>query len=158
MAGIADHQMGLYVFQVQVPNVSLTLLVMNMIMNPSPAQPVARSVVQDRRVSADGVVAEDPLESLPGAVRPPDFEAEYRAHVRDALVDAMLDNSGALPMGPTDTLLVVASGIDPVVPNALYRSQSRKLVLKVKGADLASFRQGTITRDEAKQRIQATSF
>jgi hypothetical protein len=87
------------------------------------------------------------------------LERDYRVQVRDALIDAILDNSGALPMKPTDHLLVVASGIDTVVSNPLDRRvPANSLVLKVKASDLVEFREGKIRREDARARIQARSF
>lgn len=161
VSGIADHQLGLYVFQVQVPGVSLlSLQTMNMMLNgrqfaprPSGSQPVSNG-----RVSADGVVPPDPMDAPVATASRPDFLREYATQVRDALIDAIIDNSVALPLTTNDTLLVYAGGIDPIVADSLLRSPARKLVLKAKGADLLSLRQGVITRDEAKQRVQVASF
>lgn len=159
VSGIADHDLGLYVFQVQVPGVSLTLQVMNLMLNRPQApftRPSGATPVSNGRVGADAaVIPSDPMD--PTAARP-DLERVYRNEVRDALIDAILDNSGGLPLGGKDTLLVYASGIDPSVGNTLMRGPSNKLVLKASGADLAAFRQGTITRDEARQRIRVASF
>lgn len=158
VSGIADHDLGLYVFQVQVPGVSLTLTVMNMMMNrptstgrPPGAQPVGSS----GRVAADvGVVASDPMTSDSAAPRP-----DYRLQVRGALIDAILDNSGGLPLLPTDTLLVYASGIEgPAGFSSLLKVPVIKDVFKASGADLIAFRLGKLSRDEAKQRIKITSF
>jgi hypothetical protein len=152
--------MGLYVFQVQVPGIGLTLQVMNMWANRPPftagrgTQPVASG-----RVEAAGVVDADPM--TPQAPRTPtrlDFLQEYRGLVKDALVDAILDNAGGLPMAAADTLLVVASGIDPPVANPLYRTPSHRLVLRAKATDLTAFREGRIDRADARRRVQASSF
>jgi hypothetical protein len=163
--GVADHELGLYLFQVQVPGISMmTLQVMSLMLNrPQPVVPSTGAQPVAGRVTADGVIASDPMAPAPARPGPPrDLESEYRVEyvqlVKDALIDAILDNSGALPMTSNEYLLVVASGIDPVVPNALYRTPSRKLVLKAKASDLADFRQGKINREEARQRIQATRF
>jgi len=167
VSGVADHELGLYLFQVQVPGISMmTLQVMSLMLNrPQPGTIPAGGQPVSGRVTADGVIAPDPMAPAPAPARPGpprDLESEYRVEyvqlVKDALIDAILDNSGALPMSSSDMLLVVASGIDPVVPNALYRTPSRKLVLKAKASDLQDFRQGKISREEARQRIQATRF
>ena len=155
VSGIADHQLGLYVFQVQVPSVSLTLQVMNLMMNrPMLGRPAGR-------VAADGL----PLEGVPVAERRaepplsrPDLVSIYRVAVRDALIDAIVDNSGGLPLGPADTLLVYASGIDSGMQPSLLREPANKLVLKAVGADLIDYRQNRIDRDEVRRRIRVGSF
>ena len=53
---------------------------------------------------------------------------------------------------------VEAVRVDVLVTNPYYRNTSRKLILSIKGEDLAAFRAGKITRDEAKQRIVDTRF
>lgn len=154
VSGIADHQLGLYVFQVQVPSVSLTLQVMNLMINRPPLGRPASG-----RVAADVV---QPDVAVPGrrdaAVGRPDLVWIYRSAVRDALVDAIVDNSGGLPVGPTDTLLIYASGIDPAMQPSLLREPTNKLVLKASGADLIAYRQNKLSREELKGRISVGSF
>jgi hypothetical protein len=140
VSGIADHQLGLYVFQVQVPGVSLFFQVANMMLRrPNGLQAIG------------GRANTDPAS-------PFDLEREYREQVREALLAAVLDNSGGLPLTGSDTLLIYAGGIDSPAPNPLQRGPSNKLVIKAKGADLTDLRQGRLSRDEAKRRIQVTSF
>ncbi len=162
VSGIADHQLGLYVFQVQVPGVSLlSVQTMNMIMSGRqfpPARPSVSQPVSNARVTSGGVVTADGNDAPVDAAARPDFLREYASQVRDALIDAIIDNSVALPLATNDTLLVYAGGIDPVVADSLLRSPSRKLVLKAKGGDLLALRQGVITRDESKRRVQVGSF
>jgi hypothetical protein len=139
VSGIADHQLGLYVFQVQVPSVSLlSLQVMNLMMNrPALGRPVGR------------VAATNVPDGPPAAVALPDFVGMYRIAVRDALIDAIVDS---------DTLLVYASAIEPPMQPSLLRQPSNKLVLKATGADVLEYRQGKITRDEIRRRIRVASF
>jgi hypothetical protein len=148
VSGIADHQLGLYVFQVQVPSVSLlSLQVMNLMMNrPALGRPVGR------------VAATNVPDGPPAAVALPDFVGMYRIAVRDALIDAIVDNAGGLPIGASDTLLVYASGIEPPMQPSLLRQPSNKLVLKATGADVLEYRHGKITRDEIRRRIRVASF
>jgi hypothetical protein len=159
VSGVAVHDLGLYVFQVQVPGIDLTLQVMNMMVNRPQfgsrrpgAQPaggqVGSTMVQDDPMGPDSAAPETRT----------DFTAEYRLLVRDALVDAIIDNAGSLPMNANDTLVVWTSGIDPAVSNPLYRMPTNKLVLRAKGSDLRAFREGKISRDEARRRVQAADF
>ena len=73
-----------------------------------------------------------------------------------ALIDAMLDSSGMLKLLDTEYLSVSASGADQPYSNPLYRD--RKLVLSVLVGDLAAYRQGKLTREEAKARIKEERF
>jgi hypothetical protein len=155
VTGVAIHDMGLYVFHVQVPGIGLTLQVMNLMVNrpqfgATPPQPVSGR----GRVEPAGVIEPDPMGPAPR----PDFLVEYRNQVREALIDAIVDNSGSLPMDSNDTLVVIAGGVDAPVANPLYRTPTRRLVLRAKASDLAAFRENRISRDEAKKRILVSSF
>ena len=85
---------------------------------------------------------------------PVDFDPtrEYRLAIRNALIDAMLD-FGQLPLTPTEELTVGARAADAPGP-MLESSDSLTLVLRITGADLQLFRQGKITRVDAKSRIK----
>jgi hypothetical protein len=91
----------------------------------------------------------------PGPIDP---NQKYSECVKEALIDAMLDNSRMLPLKPGQTLQLVDIPIDSAVQNQVYSSQSRKLILSIQGDDLKAFHDGKITRDEAKQRIVEKRF
>jgi len=115
----------------------------------TPAMPVAQG---PSRVSGQGVVAADPMAQSPvlrGSFQP---DKEYTAFAREALIDALLDNSSGLPLKDGERLEIAASGFE-VNRGALYPDVSRKLVLVISAADLTAFRQGKITRDDAKAKI-----
>jgi hypothetical protein len=142
-----------FLFDVQAPDIQSTLLVWDMMRSPlmqpgrgGPAQNVAQG-----RAAATGVVEDDPME-------PPAFDPStaYSSYVREALIDAMLDNSTGLPLGPEDRLTITASGIEQADANPLYRSP--KLILTISGADLQAFRQGRLDREQAKARIVEDRF
>lgn len=116
--------------------------------NTSPARPVA-----DGRVSSTTVVPDDPMKNSV-----PNPNAMYSDLVRLGLMDAMLDSSSVLSIKEGQWLTVVAIPVDVLVTNPYYRNTSRKLILSIKGEDLAAFRAGKITRDEVKQRIVDTRF
>jgi hypothetical protein len=107
----------------------------------------------DGRVTSTTVVADDPMKN-----GPPNPNAMYSDLVRLGLMDAMLDSSTVLTVRNDQWLTVVAIPVDVLVTNPYYRNTSRKLILSIKGEDLAAFRAGKITRDEAKQRIVDTRF
>jgi hypothetical protein len=117
---------------------------------PNPTRPVA-----DGRVTSTTVVPDDPVVKT----SPPNPNAMYSDLVRFGLMDAMLDSSSVLTTLKNDQwLTVVAIPIDVLVTNPYYRNTSRKLILSIKGEDLAAFRAGKITRDQAKERIIDTRF
>ena len=160
VTGVAVRDMGLYVFHVQVPQVGLSLQVMNLMVNRP--QFASRSVGAQQpvgeRVTAAGVVQADPMDQLTTRAPRFDVNAEYRNQVRAVLVEAIIDNSGALPLGPNETLLVIAGGSDSTAPNPFDRRTTQRLVLRVKASDLSAFREGRITRDEVKRRVLASDF
>jgi hypothetical protein len=90
----------------------------------------------------------------PAIVRDPN-EA-YTRSVKEALVDAMLESSGSMNIGPDEWLTVAARDNvpeDPLVPGDA--TDLNTVIFKVKGSDLADFRAGRITLDEARKRVEA---
>jgi hypothetical protein len=161
---------GVYWFDVQVPRILQTgvLYYMDNAPRRTAGGPgvAARPVASPGRVGATaGDVPDDPMTESPvvgddgqhAAPAPvPDPDTQYSAQVKDALIDAMLDSSGVLPMAAGDRLVVVVSGTGAAVTNPLYRDE--RLILTVKSSDLSDLRQGRLTRDAAKERITQTVF
>ena len=90
----------------------------------------------------------------PEVVRDPN-EAYTRA-VKEALVDAMLESSGPLNLGPEEWLTVAARDNvpnDPLVPGD--STDLKAVIFKVRGSDLAAFRSGQITIEQARSRVKA---
>jgi hypothetical protein len=108
---------------------------------------------QGKLVNSTGVVADDPMKNAP-----PDPNVMYSDFVRLGLMDAMLDSASVLTLKDGQWLTVVAIPVDVLVTNPYYRNTSRKLILSIKGEDIAAFRAGKITRDEAKLKIVDTRF
>ena len=85
-------------------------------------------------------------------------DQKYTELVRDALINTMLDSSGVLPLGKDQTLTVACIPVDVTMTNPLSRPPSKQLVLTIKGEDLLALRQGTLSREDAKQRIIERRF
>lgn len=88
-----------------------------------------------------------------------DPAAAYTREVKAALVEAMLENSGPLGVANDEWLVVAARDSEPgnrLVPGDAYDTTT--WVLRVKGADLAAFRAGRITLDEARSRVEVREF
>jgi hypothetical protein len=150
-----------YHFDVQVPDIlpsglALLQLYMNKPQQQTqrPTQPVANSntppanpPVAANSTTGGALVAADPM-------APFEPDREYGNFVRSALVAAMLDNSGALPLKAGDRLTIRARVPQAALTNPLYQDDSRELLLSVQAEDLLAFRQGQITRDQAKERIK----
>ncbi|HET9369709.1 MAG TPA: hypothetical protein VFO19_05655 [Vicinamibacterales bacterium] len=147
-----------YHFDVQVPDILPSgLALLQLYMNkpqqqrPQGAQNVANTNTPPNTppvaATGGGLVTADPM-------APFEPDREYGNFVRNALVAAMLDNSGALPLKAGDRLTIRARVPQAALTNPLYQDDNRELLLSVQGEDLIAFRQGQITRDQAKERIK----
>ena len=88
-----------------------------------------------------------------------DPSAAYEKEIISALIDAMLDHSGPIRVGPDEWLTVAARDNehrDRLVPGDSYDLLT--IVLRVKGSDLAAFRADRITREEARKRVEVREF
>ncbi len=82
----------------------------------------------------------------------------YRSAIRSALIDAMLEHSRGLGIGPTEWLTVAARGSDNRPRLAPADTENRTVMITVRGSDLAAFLGGQITRDEAAARVEVRVF
>jgi hypothetical protein len=113
--------------------------------------------------STPGPVAPDPPtpSSPPRAMGLPplgDPQEIYRADIRDTLMDAMLDHGRALGIGPEEWFTIAARSNDDRPPVLPAETESRTVVIKVKGSDLNAFLGGQISRDEARGRMDVRVF
>ena len=79
----------------------------------------------------------------------------YTREVKAALVDAMIENSGPLTLGPEEWLTVAARDNvprDPLIPGDT--ADFSTIIFRVKGSDLAAFRAGRMTLEEARQKVE----
>jgi hypothetical protein len=84
-----------------------------------------------------------------------DANALYTEAVQQKLVGAMLDLN--IDLLPEEWLTVAArDGAGPIGPGQIYESIT--MVLRVKGADLADFRAGRISRDALRQKVEVREF
>ncbi len=129
---------------------------------PMPPNPAAGSPPRGT-ISAQAVTTGDSQQTLPAspASTPADlaFVADpseaYTTEVKSALIDAMLDHSGPIGVGP-DEWLTVAARDNERVPGDPYDVTT--IMLRVKGSDLAAFRAERITKDEARKRVEVREF
>jgi hypothetical protein len=82
----------------------------------------------------------------------------YRTEVTNALKDVMLAHSSSLGIGPTEWLTVAAKGNDDRPRLAPADTDAHTRTFRLRGADLADFLAGRITREEALQRIEVRVF
>jgi hypothetical protein len=81
----------------------------------------------------------------------------YTGQVKQEIVDAMLDHSTAISLGPTEWLTVAARDNEDRL-NSADRQAVFTIMLRVSGADLEAFRAGRITREEARNRVVIRQF
>ena len=109
-----------------------------------------------------GAVAPDPpapsSPPRPMSAPPPDLQEIYHADIRDTLMDAMLDHGRALGIGPEEWFTIAARSNDDRPPLLPADTESRTVVITVKGADLNAFLGGQISREEARSRMDVRVF
>ena len=95
-------------------------------------------------------VAGDPILEQP--------DEAWRAQVREALLDTMLEHSRGLSIGPNEMLTVAARGITDGPRLTIADTDARTVIISVRGADLSAFLAGQISRDEARKRVEVRVF
>ena len=82
----------------------------------------------------------------------------YRTEVIQALIDAMLDHSSPLGVGPTEWVTIAARRNEERPRLAPADSGAQSVVIRASGADLAAFRAGQISREEVIKRLDRRVF
>ena len=82
---------------------------------------------------------------------------QYTEEVKSALIDAMLDYSAPMELGPDEWLTVAARDSEgPLTPGEIYDAST--IVLRVKGSDLAAYAADRTMRDEVRKRVEVRVF
>ena len=138
-----------------------------------PMGPIAPEATTAQAQAAPGTVAAQsvsattiaPTAPAPAPVPPPDAQLlqdpseAYTQEVKSALIDAMVENSAPLGIGPDEWLTLAARDnvqIDRFTPGD--PSEVSTIVLRIKGSDLAAYRTGKITLDEVRRRVDVREF
>jgi hypothetical protein len=100
---------------------------------------------EDRGTAAPDPILNDPQEA-------------YHKEVNDAVIDAMLEHSGALAIGPDEWLTIAERGIQETPRLAAADNDSHTILIRVNGATLTAFRTGQITKEETLKRIEVRVF
>lgn len=82
----------------------------------------------------------------------------FRAEIRDALMNAMLDHGAALRLAPADLLTIAARGSDDRIMLGPLNNDAQTIMITVRGTDLTAYLSGQIGRDEARQRMTVRVF
>jgi hypothetical protein len=109
--------------------------------------------------SAAGV-AEQQAAAVPQLVDPilENPNEAYRGEVIQALIDAMLDHSSPLGIGAEEWLTVAARRGEDRPRLAPADSGAQSVVIRARGADLAAFRAGQISREDVVKRVDRRVF
>lgn len=94
---------------------------------------------------ADAATVDDPSEA-------------YTQEVKASLIDAMIENSGALVMGPDEWLTVAARDNAPGDPFMPGSQDAMTLVIRIKSSELTAFRAGHLTLEQVRERVQVGEF
>ena len=73
-------------------------------------------------------------------------------------MDALLDHSSSLGLGPAEWLTIAVRRNDERPQLAPADSDAKTFIIRLKGADLAAFLARQITREEALKRIEVRVF
>jgi hypothetical protein len=125
---------------------------------PAPPEPAAAANRPAAMTVASGASEPAPPQAPPTA--PPyasDPGDAYTAEVKRALIDAMLDHSGPISVGPDEWLTVAArDNEERLAPGDMYEVLT--ILLRIRGSDLAAFRADRLSRDEARARVEVREF
>lgn len=161
-------------FDVEVPSLNGTLTWSLRTLDPgttagSPALPAstARPVLPNPR-RAPETVASAPDRQVNSAAAAPkpapedsildDPNEAYRTEVVEALADAMLDYSAPLAVGGEEWLSIAARGIQDRPRLGPPDNDGQTVMIRLRGADLAAFRAGQLTREDVVKRIEKRVF
>jgi hypothetical protein len=82
----------------------------------------------------------------------------YTREVKSALMDAMLENSGLIPVAPNEWMMVALRSNARPDLSVTDNSDAHTILLRVKGSDLAAFRASQISQDEARSRVEVREY
>lgn len=121
--------------------------------SPQPAGTPRNGTVSAANVGG-GLVAE------PSATSAVDDPAQvYTNEVRRAIIDAMFDHSGPINLASGEWLTIAArADIDRRFLSGAPDDMLPGMVIRVRGSDLAAFREGRLSRDEAVKRVEVSEF
>ena len=162
-AAAAVNQLKAYIATVQDPRqrAALERALRRLELQVGPVGPVQQDA--SARPGATTVSAQVALPAAPQPHVDPalidDPNAAYTREVSATIIDAMIENSGPLPVGDNEWLTVAAR--DNIRPDRLVpgdTSNISSIVFRIKGSDLAAFRAGRMTLEEARQHVEVKQF
>jgi hypothetical protein len=164
-APAAVNQLKAYIATVQDPRqrAALDRALRRLELQVGPVGPVQQDAAAARpgatTVSTQGVGLPAPAPPQVDPAILDDPNAAYTREVSVAIIDAMIENSGPLPVGDNEWLTVAAR--DNIRPDRLVpgdTSNISSIVFRIKGSDLAAFRAGRMTLEEARKHVEVKQF
>jgi hypothetical protein len=165
-AAAAVNQLKAYIATVQDPRQRATLdrALRRLELQVGPVGPVPQDAsASARTVGASTVTAQTTVAPVAAPPIDPlvieDPNAAYTREVSTAIVDAMIENSGPLPIAENEWLTVAAR--DNIRPDRLVpgdTSNISSIVFRIKGVDLAAFRAGRMALEEARKHVEIKQF
>jgi hypothetical protein len=153
-SGDANFEQALKRVELQVAPISLNV----------PDLMQAPAGARDQTGSAATVADTFTAAATPAPSAPPpdailnDLAEAFRAEIRDALMNAMLDHGAALRLTPTDLLTIAARAGDDRSMLGPPNDDAQTIMITVRGSDLTAYLSGQIDRDEARQRMTVRVF
>jgi len=94
----------------------------------------------------------------PGVIEDPNDG--YTREVKEALVEAMLENSGPIEIGADEWLTIAARGNTRMDRLGVTgdAAADHTIMFRVKGSDLAAFHERRISADEGRKRVQVREY
>jgi hypothetical protein len=118
----------------------------------APAPAAGRAVNSQ---SPPAVVQPSPVSNDPILANP---NEAYRAAIRTALVEAMLEHTRGLNIAPNEWLTVAARSSEDRPRLAPADTEGQTNLLSIRGSDLAAFLAGQITLEDAVKRVDVRVF
>lgn len=128
--------------------------------NPANPDVTAGVIIPDSAAGSVGAAAAPPRPPVIDKAWAQDPNRAYTEAVTRALVDAIIDYSTPMALGPDQWLTVAArdnEGRDTLAPQDPLEDVVT-MIYRIKGADLIAYRAGKIDRDEARRRVQVSQF
>jgi len=128
----------------------------------SPGDPTVSPgvIIPDNAAGGVGAATAAGLSSVGDKTWVQDPNRAYTEAVTRALVDAIIDYSTPMTLGPDQFLTVAArdnEGRDTLAPQDPLE-EVVTMIYRIRGADLLDYRAGRISRDEARKRVQVSQF
>jgi len=163
-AAAAVNQLKAYIATVQDPRqrAALDRALRRLELQVGPVGPVQQDAAGRpgaTNVSAQAVALPVPAPPQVDPALIDDPNAAYTREVSVSIIDAMIENSGPLPVGDAEWLTVAAR--DNIRPDRLVpgdTSNISSIIFRIKGSDLAAFRAGRMTLEEARQHVEVKQF